>query len=297
MPRHLQDKRVSTPSIPLRTALLPLPLLGLVFAGVCVSQQPAGRDLREQQLEDAYAKHDAKIRQLLPPYSGPPLLLDLSHGRDDGVCDPEQHAAWEKHFNGIMDDTYVVDRGFSDPADATATTFTTTDTFGPIYSLPAKRSFAIVIAQPLAGRVCIPQSRNYVYTKFTLRVLKEFRKGKDNRREESQKTDQLTAVEFGGSVRFRSGFLETFLLNQEGFVQIGKQYVLFMWKAVPSDDMLVISQAYLIQDGLIFPVSSNGDAQTVYTKMPLPEFEAKVQAAVERNADLDLLPQVHAPTR
>jgi hypothetical protein len=102
-------------------------------------------------------------------------------------------------------------------------------------------------------------------------------------------TAQLTAVDFGGTIRFPSGYLETFLLSQEGFVEIGKEYVLFMWKPVPSDDMLIISQAYLIQDGFVFPVSSNGDAERVYTKMPLLEFEAKVKAAVAQNIDADVI--------
>ncbi|MGH9585200.1 MAG: hypothetical protein ACRD4O_19965 [Bryobacteraceae bacterium] len=63
-----------------------------------------------------------------------------------------------------------------------------------------------------------------------------------------------------------------------------------MWKPIPSDDTLVIAQAYLIQDGLVFPVSTNGDAQTAYTKMPFPGFETKVKAAVTQNVDADVIP-------
>ena len=96
----------------------------------------------------------------------------------------------------------------------------------------------------------------------------------------------MTAVEFGGSIRFPSGYLETFLWSHKGFVEIGKEYVLFMWKpSIPSDDLLVISQAYLIQDGFVFPVSTNGDAQKYYTKLPLAEFKAQVEAAVAQNVD------------
>jgi hypothetical protein len=188
----------------------------------------------------------------------------------------------------------LADFGFSKRADSTATTLVTIDTFAPIYSLPAKRSFAVVIAKPIGGKVCIPQSRRYLYTKFTLEVVKTFREGKNSGKQEPQKGSQITAVEFGGSVRFPSGYLETFLLSQKGFVEIGKQYVLFMWKPIPADDLLVISQAYLIRDGLVFPVSTNGDAQKGYTKMPLAEFEGAVQAAVDRNIDTDLLPKAHA---
>ncbi|HEX7359451.1 MAG TPA: hypothetical protein VF283_03065 [Bryobacteraceae bacterium] len=104
-------------------------------------------------------------------------------------------------------------------------------------------------------------------------------------------------MEFGGTIRFASGFLETFLLDQRGFMEVGKKYILFMWKAVPSDDTLVISQAYLIQNGLVYPINTDGDGQKGYTKMPLAEFEGAVQAAVDRNIDTDLLPNVRATPR
>jgi hypothetical protein len=93
-----------------------------------------------------------------------------------------------------------------------------------------------------------------------------------------------------GSILFPSGYLETNLLSQRGFVEIGKQYVLFMWKPVPSDDTLVIAQAYLIQDGFVFPVSTDGDAEKFYTKMPFPVFEAEVKEAVARNVDTNGFP-------
>lgn len=181
----------------------------------------------------------------------------------------------------------VADKGIPRPFDVTATSFTTIDVFGRIYSLPAKSSSMVVIAKPIAGKVCIPQSRRYVYTEFRLDISKEFQKGNEKKQQDSPKQKQVTAAQFGGSVRFPSGFLETYLLNLEGFVEIGKEYVLFMWKPIPSDDTLVIAQAYLLENGMIFPVSANGDAQTVYTNMLFPEFEAKVKAVVAKNVDAD----------
>lgn len=177
-------------------------------------------------------------------------------------------------------------RDFPKPADATGTTLATIDTFGPTYSLPAKRSTDIVIAKPIAGRVCIPQSRRYVYTKFTLDVLKEFRKPGDKSKDLNERR-HITAAQFDESIRFPSGYLETFLPDRRGFVEIGKQYLLFMWKPIPSDDTLVIGQTYRIENGVVFPVSTDGDAQTVYTNMPFPEFEIKVKEIVERNVDAD----------
>ncbi|MGH9655966.1 MAG: hypothetical protein ACRD6B_21185, partial [Bryobacteraceae bacterium] len=104
-------------------------------------QRPDSQPTREDLIQKAYAKHSKKIRHLLPPYSGPPLLLKMFQRRiGDGMCDPEQHTAWEAHFKGIMAGAAIADLGFSKPADATATTLVTIDTFAPIRSLPAKRS-------------------------------------------------------------------------------------------------------------------------------------------------------------
>lgn len=270
--------------------LLAFSALGVLSAGLAISQQAANQqEATNHAIQEAYEKHDAKVRGLLPPYSGPPLVLDVyQKSLQDGLCDPQQHTAWETLFNGSMGSSPIADLGFSKALDSTATTMVTIDTFAPIYSLPAKLAFAVVIAKPVAGKVCIPESRRYVYVKLTLEVLKQFKPTKSDNKH-MHETAQLTAVDFGGTIRFPSGYLETFLLSQEGFVEIGKEYVLFMWKPVPSDDMLIISQAYLIQDGFVFPVSSNGDAERVYTKMPLLEFEAKVKAAVAQNIDADVI--------
>src|SRR6185437_14615518 len=282
----MANKRSSNSSMWTLNRLLALSVLGLLGAGLAMSQQAGDRqEITEQAIQDAYAKHDIRVRKSLPSYSGPPLLLDLfQKSLEDGTCDPQQHIEWEANFNAIMASRKLVDNGVSKLSEVTATTVTFIDTFGPIYSLPAKRYVAVVIAKPVAGSVCIPRSRQYVYTKLTLDILKQYKPAKRDR-QQSQASAPITAVEFGGSVRFPSGYLETLLLSREGFIEIGKEYVLFMWKPVPSDDLLVISQAYLVQDGFVFPVSSNGDAQTYYTKSPFAEFEAQVEAAVAKNVD------------
>ncbi len=260
-------------------------LLGLLVVDVAVGQQlPPRQDVSREQLEHAYAEHDSDMRHTLPPYSGPPLLLDLSQVPfESGMCDPTQHVAWENRFNGIMGEPVIADKGVHGPDYITMRSLTTIDTFEPIYSLPAKGASDIVIAKAVAGRVCIPQTHRYVYTKFTLDVVKDFRKNDDQ-----QKNRQITAVQFGGSILFPSGFLETYLLDREGFPEIGKEYVLFMWKPIPADDTLVISQAYLIQDGFVFPICKGGGGYTVYTKMPFAEFEEKVRVAALANDNLDV---------
>jgi hypothetical protein len=184
-------------------------VLLLLAGGIALGQLPPDQqDVSKKQLEDAYAEHDTKIRKLLPPYSGPPLLQDISHlPLEDGLCDPEQHVAWENRFNGIMgSELKVADKGIH-PPDITMTSFTTTDTFAPIYSLPANGSDEIVIARAIAGRVCVPQSRRYVYTKFTLDVVKHYRKTPERgEQDDPHKQRQITAAQFGGTSSSHRGF-------------------------------------------------------------------------------------------
>jgi hypothetical protein len=154
---------------------------------------------------------------------------------------------------------------------------------GQIYALPAKQSSEIVIARPHSGRVCISHDRRFVYTRFRLQVSQALKHNNHN----PQKDEFIEAVQFGGSVLFPSGHLTTFLLDKEGYVDLGKQYVFFLWKPLPSDETLVIVEAYLIQDGLVFPVSTSASNAFHYTKIPLQNFEAKVKTAIAKNIDTD----------
>jgi hypothetical protein len=177
----------------------------------------------------------------------------------------------------------ITDPGISMPLEATSIVLTTIDGAGPYYALPANQCSMVVIARPIEDKVCISQRRNYVYTRFHLEISQEFKRTKHN----PHQGGQVAAVQFGGSVLFPSGQFATFLMDKDGFVEIGKQYVLFLWKPIRSDDTYVAVEAYLIQNGLVFPVSASAANAFHYTKMPVKDFESKVRAAVAKNIDTD----------
>ena len=206
-------------------------------------------------------------------------MLDLTDRRlEDGICDNGQHTKWEARFNGVMGIRAITDPGISMPLEATSVALTTTGGLGPIYALPANQCSMVVIARPILDSVCISQSRRYVYTRFNVEILHELKRAKHTARQ----GEQVVAVQFGGSILFPSGHLATFLLDKDGFVGLGKQYVLFLWKPVQSDDTYVAVEAYLIQDGFVFPVDTSASNAFHYTKMPLKDFESKVRAAVAK---------------
>ncbi|HET9789812.1 MAG TPA: hypothetical protein VFR08_00770, partial [Candidatus Angelobacter sp.] len=75
---------------------LALSVLGLLSVDLAVSRQAGGQQqVTIEAIQNAYAKHDINVRNSLPAYSGPPLLLDLfQKSLQDGLCDPQQHTAW-----------------------------------------------------------------------------------------------------------------------------------------------------------------------------------------------------------
>ena len=242
---------------------------------------PAGEGLWKRLIQETYAKHEHGIRNALPPYSSMPAVLDLTGKQlQDGTCD--QHIAWEDRFSGVMSIRPISDPGVPAPFEATSTSLTTTDGVCCIYAVPAKQSSLVVIARPTSSKVCVAKSLRYVYTRFLLEISEEY---KHNKREPHG--GQHVAAQFGASILFPSGQLTTFLVDNDGFVGLQKQYILFLWKPVRSDDTYVITQAYLIEDGLVFPVSTSAGNASRYTKVPFKDFESKVKMAVAKNIDID----------
>ena len=69
-------------------------------------------------------------------------------------------------------------------------------------------------------------------------------------------------------------------------MELGKPYVLFAWKPIPSDPLYMIPEGYLIQDDVVFPLNIDA-GQLDYAGMPYKKFEAKVKAAITKNIDTD----------
>jgi hypothetical protein len=247
------------------------------------AQESTGDQL-QKRFQDLYLKHDRGIREALPPHSSMPPVLDLT-GRtlQDGLCDGGQHIKWENRFTGVEGVQPIADLGVSNLSEATSTSLTTIDGVGQTYALPAKQSSTIVIARPLSDRVCISHDRRFVYTRFRLQVSQAFKHNEHN----SQRDEFIEAVQFGGSVLFPSGHLTSFLLADRGYLGLGQDYILFLWKPISSDETLVVAQAYRILDGMVFPVSTSASNAFHYTKVSLKDFETKVRTAIAKNIDSD----------
>ena len=227
---------------------------------------------------DAYQQHLARVRPLLPARSALPPLLDLS--QSDGKETAANHA-WENRFTGSMGVREHLDPGIGEPAGPGSISTTTNEWATPIWALPAHSCDAVVIATPAASSAHLSYNRRFVYSTFLLDVLKVLKGSKRGIKE----GERLTGAQLGGTIRFPSGHVETFLMVEEGFMEPGKQYLLFMWKSIPSDSTYVVAEPYLIQNGLVFPIRTVADVSAYEKGMPVKDFEAKVRALIAKNID------------
>jgi len=239
----------------------------------------AQTNVSNNQMDEAYAHYFSKIRQMLPPHSARPPLLDLTKSKID---DSGNDRAWEKEYTLSVREGGIVDPGVHNPSDAMSIATTFLDTAGRPDALPARGCEGVIMGEPIASKVRISPDRNFVYSRFSVQISNVL---KGNKNAGLQKGALVTAVQFGGSVRFPSGHLTTFILAQQGFIELNKQYVLFIWRPSESRKTYMIAQAYLIDNGIAFPVSTDADVSAYEKGMPLDKFEARVKSAIKKNID------------
>ena len=242
-------------------------------------QTSPGGKISDREMQDAYSRHFAEIRQMLPPHSALPPLLDLTKSKID---DSSKDRAWEKPYDLAVRAGGIVDPGVPSPSQATSTATTFIDTVGQPDALPERNCEAVVIGEPIASEVRISPNRELVYSRFSVKLLSVLKsKKKSGIREGSV----IVAVQIGGSVRFPSGHLTTFVLVDRGFMELKKQYVLFIWRPPKSSQTYMVAQSYLIENGLVFPIQTKADISAYEGGMPVDKFEAKVKSAIAQNID------------
>lgn len=234
-------------------------------------------DTSESALQQAYAEHTKKVESMLPPHSGPPPFVELSKDANGGPARPD----WVRRWDGIMGVRPHVDPGVPALWQATSTATINTELVGPIWTLPAGNSDAVAIATPLSASAHLSRDLRFVYSTFPLKLSKVL-KGKSSAGFSSGR--QILAAQFGGTVRYPSGHEATFLMANEGFIEPGKQFLLFLSKPIRSEDLYVVLDAYLIENGCVFVVSSL-TGERPYDGTPIQEFEKRVKSLIAENAN------------
>jgi hypothetical protein len=250
----------------------------LSIAGSAPAQAPGGDDIWQRLLQDSYSLHDKQVREMLPPHSGLPPVLDLSK---PPALEEMKDLAWERDFKGYFISGTFTDPGVTGLAEATSIATKFMDGAGPVYGLPARVFEAVVIAKAVKVEARLDGAHSFVYSRSLLEMSRVL---KGNRKHGIVEGATAFGVDFGGTIRFPSGHVETFILANNGFLEQDKQYLIFMWKPRRSVNTYLPAEAYLIQDGAVFAVNSVGDV-AAYNGMPFEKFEAKVKAAIAQNID------------
>jgi hypothetical protein len=235
--------------------------------------------LAEDNPEAPYQKHLAKIRRLLPRHSALPPLLDLAQ---QSTNSNGAGRAWERRFTGSMLPREISDQGTAPPVGLGSITTSTVEFSTPIWALPARSCPVIVIAKAVRSSAHLASTHRLVYSTFTLEILEVI---KTENRHVIQRGARMRAAQFGGTIRFPSGHVETFLRAGEGFLGLEKSYVLFLWRPIESDEVYMIAEPYLIEDDTVFPVKTLADVSAYENGVPLKDFEAKVKNAIQRKID------------
>jgi hypothetical protein len=231
---------------------------------------------KDSTLQDYYELHAKHLKEMLPPHSGLPPILNLS--KRTRIGHPKDHA-WELRSSELMSSKQLIDPGLTGPGGPT-TTMTIIVDGDPNFALSAK-SYDVIVARPTASEVRIAFNDKLVYSHFDLEVLQVL---KGDAKHGLYSGAHISSFQLGGMIRFPSGHEEAFILIHNGFLEIGQKYILFLWKINCHVESYGIATSYFIENKAVFPIRLD-DATLSYSGMPLQTFEAKVKQAIAKNID------------
>ena len=139
----------------------------------------------------------------------------------------------------------------------------------------------IIIGAPNDASAHLAYNRRFVYSLYAVDVL---RVPKHKAISDHEVNSVVPVAELGGSIRFLSGHQEFFWEVHDGFTDLNKQYLLFLWKPVHSSDTYMTSEAYLLDGERVFPIMlSSGESR--YSNMPADKLIDRVKALIASDKD------------
>lgn len=256
------------------------PVIGALLVAGLVSAQ-VSQEEPFQPTAETYAELTHHFLERLPPHSGPPPLLDLSHP-DNAV--PAAGKKWEDKFSYSMGGGPVLDPGARTREEATSILTSTIDYAGRSPRLLAKSCSVIVIGKPLKASAHLASNRRFIYSTFEVELLQVL-KG-TSKKNGIVEGAHIIAAQLGGAVRFTSGHQVDAMETNEGFLNLGKEYVLFLWQPVKSSETYMTADAYLLEDGRIYAITIHS-GESHYDGTQSEDFLRKVKNAIAKNMDTD----------
>lgn len=124
---------------------------------------------------------------------------------------------------------------------------------------PVSTSDAVVVGTVETGEAFLSADRTGVYSEFQVRADAVW-----NDRVPSSKITPLAsnalfvALRLGGLVRFGSGEVGRFIVNQQALPRIGERYVFFLRRELDLQAFAIVT-AYRVSDGAVTPLDAGGE--------------------------------------
>lgn len=251
------------------TFLIPMLFLA-AFAAAQSSQQ--------SKQDDRYAPGG----QLRKPsqHSGLPVIGEFK-GEAESSEDQARRAIREKRYSDanlprlVADPGLVVD-GQTETTNLRFIDYVAVGKSSDPRGIPASISTAVVVGTIRSGKCFVSKDHNYVYTDYQVKVDQVLKPDPEGALTVGA---ELVAAREGGAVRFPSGHVTNFFTVGHGLPEIGAQYVLFLWKSLPSlpEYEIILDAGYQLGGGRVYPLD---DINSQYVGVDVAVFMGEVQRAI-----------------
>ena len=195
--------------------------------------------------------YTSQVPAIIGPHSGQPPVADFS--KEIGTTPDSQRITKDdrfRHPRGPISDPGLIANGSQEDIQPWIV-----DYVGPTEPIPVAHSTAILIGTVSSGQAHIGYDRSSVYSEFKVtpqQILKQ------DSKVPLALSDPIVVTREGGTIKFPSGHIRHYLRLHQGFPDVGKQYIFFLWRSPDTTikDYGVVT-AYLLQDGRVYPLDSD----------------------------------------
>lgn len=140
---------------------------------------------------------------------------------------------------------------------------------------------AVVIGTVVSGKSFMSKNHSAVYSDYQIRIDEIL---KPDSAASLAVGSEVVGSRAGGAIHFPSGHKTNFLILGHGLPEIGSQYILFLWKAVPNQPVWEIASdsGYQLKNGRVFALDDVNER--FYDGMSEPVFLDTAKKAIVASA-------------
>ena len=217
------------------------------------------------------------VREALPSHSATPPVTDLAIAKASVAS-----RAWEEKYQNMeglikRDITDISDDDSSAPGSLAITIKEGSRSLG---ALPARYSSVVIIGTVRSSASHVASNKHLVYSDYQLSVKKLL---KGSTVEFGSEHSNIDVLLFGGGIRFPTNYIEYFVIQGVGFLEDGKDYLLFLWRSTKGMRAYDVLGAYLLEGQSVYPIVVGTPG--AFSGAPLEKFESAVRSAIKSNVD------------